>query len=123
MDKSHSILVVDDEVDILSILKDLLEYRGFNVVTSNDSEEALELAQQQDFCVILADLKMPGMDGIQMAEKLRENQSTSKIIIMSGYGIQVKQSLDKIGIHHYIIKPINFDQLFEKINSICGMHS
>ena len=119
MSESRSILVVDDEVDILSILKDLLEFRGFFVVTASNSEEALELAKQHDFCVILADLKMPGMDGIQMAEKLRENQSASKIIIMSGYGIQVKQSLEKIGIQHYIIKPINFDHLFEKINSIC----
>jgi DNA-binding NtrC family response regulator len=119
MNNSPSILIIDDEVDILCILKDLLEFRGYHVETSENAQEAIQLAKQNRYCVILADLKMPGMNGTQIAEKLKKIQPASQIIIMSGYGIQVKEALEKIGIQHYIVKPINFDQLFDKINDMC----
>jgi len=119
MNNLHSILIIDDEVDILCILKDLLEFRGYYVETSENALEAINLAKNNRYCAILADLKMPGMNGIQIAEKLQKIQPASRIIIMSGYGIQVKETLEKIGIQNYIVKPINFDQLFDKINDIC----
>ena len=119
MTNSPSILIIDDEVDILCILKDLLEFRGYHVETSENAQEAFSIAKQNKFCVILADLKMPGMNGTQIAEKLQTIQPASRIIIMSGYGIQVKETLEQIGIQNYIVKPINFDQLFDKIEDLC----
>ena len=113
-----SILIVDDEVEILSMLKDLFESRGYEVIISENGETAIEYASKKQFSAILADLKMPGIDGIQLVEQLKRFQHVKKIVVMSGYGSQVQESLEDIGVKNYIIKPIDFDYLLSKINSI-----
>lgn len=113
-----SILIVDDEVEILSLLKDLFESRGFKAVITESGEKAIELCSKKCFSAILADLKMPGIDGIQLVENLKRFQNVNKIIVMSGYGSQVQASIEDIGVKNYIIKPIDFDYLLSKVNAI-----
>jgi two-component system, response regulator, stage 0 sporulation protein F len=113
-----SLLIVDDEVEILLLLKDLFESRGYEVVISENGEAAIEYASKKRFSAILVDLKMPGIDGIQLVEQLKRFHHVRKIVVMSGYGSQVQDSLEEIGVKNYIIKPIDFDFLLSKINSI-----
>jgi len=113
-----TVLVIDDEVEILTLLKELLERRGYRVMTAERGKEALRIAEHHYFAIILTDLKMPGMDGFKMVEKLRQLQPAAKLIVMSGYGQQVEPTLTEIGVENYIIKPIEFDVLLKKFKEL-----
>lgn len=114
--KPPSILIVDDEKEVLSLLKELLETRGFQVSTTNNGETALQIIKESNFSCILADLKMPGFEGVEFIRELKKIESPAKIIVMSGYGAQVEKDLQNLGVSEYIVKPIDFDDLFKKIS-------
>ncbi len=99
---SPSILIIDDEIEILSLFKTLFESRGFRVVVTDKGDKALKFTSELKFSFILADLKMPGIDGIQLIKQLRERQPEAKMLVMTGYGKQVQQDLEKIGITELI---------------------
>ena len=103
------ILVVDDESDICEILQYNLETEGFEVVTANSAEEALELPLQE-FCLILLDVMMGEMSGFQMALRLKNNSSTAHIPIIFITALDGEDNLVKglnIGADDYISKPLS----------------
>ena len=116
--KPIEILVVEDEPEILSLLQELFERRGYKVTACNSGNSALQLAQKKQFSVILTDLIMPGIDGFKLIESLKELIPISRLIVMSGAGIQVLQDLTKLGVENYIVKPIDFDNLIKTIKCI-----
>ena len=116
--ESPTVLVVDDETEILSILKELLQKRGYQVDVANRGDKALALAKQKQYSVILADLKMPSFDGFKLVEALQEYKPKANIIVMTGYGQQVFPKLERLGIRNYIVKPIDFDSLLVTINGL-----
>ncbi len=118
LENSPSILIIDDEVEILSLFKTLFESRDFRVVITDKGDEAIKIAGRQKFSFVLADLKMPGIDGIQLIKLIQEQQPEAKIMVMTGYGRQVQQELEKIGITEFIVKPIDFDVFFDKIQKM-----
>lgn len=118
LENSPSILIIDDEVEILSLFKTLFESRDFRVVITDKGDEAIKIAGRQNFSFVLADLKMPGIDGIQLIKLIQEQQPEAKIMVMTGYGRQVQQELEKIGITEFIVKPIDFDVFFDKIQKM-----
>ena len=115
--RPSSILIVDDETEILSLLKELLEPRGFEISTANSGKAALKMTEEANFSCILADLKMQGFEGVEFIRELKKIESPAKIIVMSGYGAQVIEDLHNLGVSDYIIKPIDFDDLFNKLSS------
>ena len=82
---SERILVVDDEIAIVNLCKEVLSANGYRVVTATNAIEALEVLKQQSVDVLLSDVIMPGMDGYQLAAKTRELYSNIKILLISGY--------------------------------------
>ncbi len=116
--ESLSILIIDDEVEILSLFKTLFESRNFRVVVADQGDSAIKIARQENFSFVLADLKMPGIDGIQLIKLIQKHQPEAKIMVMTGYGKQVQQELEKIGIKDYIVKPIDFDNFFDKLKKM-----
>ena len=118
LENSPSILIIDDEVEILSLFKTLFESRDFRVVITDKGDEAIKIAGRQKFSFVLADLKMPGIDGIQLIKLIQEQQPEAKIMVMTGYGRQVQQELEKIGITEFIVKPIDFDVFFDKLKKM-----
>ena len=116
--ESPSILIIDDEVEILSLFKTLFESRDFRVVVANTGDKAIKITGQEKFTFVLADLKMPGIDGIQLIKLIQKHQPEAKIMVMTGYGKQVQQELEKIGIKDYIVKPIDFDNFFDKLKKM-----
>jgi CheY-like chemotaxis protein len=81
----HPILIVDDELPILAMLRDVLVDEGFTVVTANNGPAALYLLQQTTVSLVLTDFMMPNLDGIQLAELLRGDPRTADVplILMS----------------------------------------
>jgi DNA-binding response OmpR family regulator len=114
------ILVVDDEPDICEILQYNLETEGYEVVTANSAEEALEL-HLQEFALILLDVMMGEMSGFQMARKMKDNSSMAQIPIIFITALEGEDNLVKglnIGADDYIEKPYDIDILLAKIRGI-----
>lgn len=79
------VLIVDDEESVRSLLRELLQDEGFRVVTAGTAEEALFLLGAQSFDVILTDIMMPGLSGIEMLRQVREFGLSGEVIVMTGH--------------------------------------
>lgn len=99
------ILVVDDEEPIRLTMGDLLRRRGYEVTTADNGEAALALIHQRPFDMLLLDLKMPGLSGIDVAKRARELQPEAAIIILTGHG-SLDSAIDgiHIGVFDYMLK-------------------
>lgn len=111
--KSLSVLVVDDDPANVRTLTDILEYRDFFVVGANSGLEALELINARSFACVITDVKMPGMDGVQLLEEIREISPATKVVLMTAYtAIDKLQKAKALGVYATLIKPINLDDVF-----------
>jgi CheY-like chemotaxis protein len=85
MSKEKRILLVDDEPDFIQLMKFWLESKGYSVVTAGDGENAVDLAKKEELDIILIDLRMPKMDGVEAIKKIREFDKNIPIIVISAY--------------------------------------
>ena len=106
------ILVIDDERSIRNTLKDILEFEKYQVELAEDGFKALELLQTKDFDVILCDIKMPGMDGIEVLQKVEELKPDTPVVMISGHGnIDTAVESIKKGAFDFIEKPLDLNRL------------
>ena len=100
------ILAVDDDEVILDYIQEILEEKGHKVFTHANSTEGLAHAEEREFDLILLDLKMPGLDGMQVLARLNEMGSLAPVIILTGYGSREKvQESMRRGAFDFIEKP------------------
>jgi PAS domain S-box-containing protein len=114
--KKDKILIVDDEADIALILKLQLEDAGYGTVRAQDGFEALNCLGREDFSLVLLDIKMPRMDGIQVLEKLQETSPETAVVMMTAHGSEniAVESMKK-GALDYIAKPFSTEDLLKKV--------
>jgi len=106
------ILVIDDERSIRNTLKDILEFEKYQVELAEDGFKALELLKNSDFDVILCDIKMPGMDGIEVLQKVEELKPDTPVVMISGHGnIDTAVESIKKGAFDFIEKPLDLNRL------------
>lgn len=106
------ILIVDDERSIRNAMKDILEYEGHELFLAENAEQALQMVGEQNFEAIFCDIKMPGMDGIELLEKLGELQIEAPIIMISGHGnIDTAVECIKKGAYDFIEKPLDLNRI------------
>lgn len=106
------VLIIDDERSIRNTLKDILEFEGHEVSLAADGKEGLELAAANNFDVIFCDIKMPGMDGVEVLEKMIENGVESSIVMISGHGtIDTAVECIKKGAFDFIQKPLDLNRV------------
>jgi PAS domain S-box-containing protein len=114
--KNDKILIVDDEADIALILKLQLEDAGFATIRAKDGFEALKLLGQEDFSLVLLDIKMPRMDGIQVLEKIQDSRPDLAVIMMTAHGSEdIAVETMKKGALDYIAKPFSTEDLLKKV--------
>jgi CheY-like chemotaxis protein len=111
---ARRILVVDDNPDHLALLAELLRGRGYDVIEANDASEALRLVSDRkpDACVI--DIGLPGMNGYELARRLREIPATRecRLIAVTGYGTKSdKEAFEEAGFDHFFPKPTDIEEL------------
>jgi len=108
----HSILIVDDEKIEAGILGEILTHEGFDVTTLTDPGQAVTLAQQQSFDLIVTDLMMPKIDGIELLQRLRKIHPDLLVIIMTAYGtIETAVKAMRQGAFDYVTKPFSKEEL------------
>jgi len=110
------VMLVDDEQDFLQTLTQRLELRGMNVTPVSDGLHAVDAAKNESFDVIILDLSMPGMDGLETLKKIKQDDPDAEIIILTGHG-SVKSGVDAIkqGAEDFLEKPVKMEKLLEKI--------
>jgi len=110
------ILLVDDEVVFTDNMSKLLENRGYRVKAVNNGESAVSALEEEDFDVVVLDLKMPGMDGIATLKELKKVGASTETLILTGHGsIDTALEAVKLGAYDYLTKPCEIDELVEKI--------
>ena len=121
MNLSKSILVVDDEEGALNLLSRFLKLNRFPVKTAKNGKEALESIQAEQPKLVILDVKMPEMNGIETLKWIRENYPDINVIMLSAAGQQeiVEESLN-LGAKGFITKPMDLKLLLSKINNIFG---
>jgi two-component system response regulator HydG len=109
---SRSILVVDDDPSILDMTEDLLTEAGFEVTKCETGEKALALADGRDWDVVLSDLQMPGMDGLDLLAALRERRPDTPVVLMTAFGtIQTAVAAIRGGALDFVTKPFQAEEL------------
>ncbi len=112
------ILVIDDESSIRNTLKEILEYEKYEVAVAEDGIEALELLRPGAFNVILCDVKMPKMDGIELLEKIRAVDPDVAVVMISGHGtIDTAVEAIKKGAFDFISKPLDLNRILITIRN------
>ncbi len=122
------LLIVDDEVEICDFLKSFFEERNFEVKTASSGQGALTVAEQFKPNVMLLDIKMPGMDGIQVLAQVKKKYPRTKVIMVTALETRDKiEECLRLGADNYITKPLSLEYLEndvrEKIESLSGSSS
>lgn len=112
------ILVADDERAIRNSLKGILTDEGHDVSIAENGISAVEMAEAEHYDVILCDLKMPGMEGTEVLDKLKQDGFDSVLVMISGHGdIDIAVECIKKGAFDFIQKPIDLDRLLRTIKN------
>jgi DNA-binding NtrC family response regulator len=106
------ILVVDDEVEMTAVLRNYLTREDYEVATASSAEEALQYLEESDFDVVLTDLRMGGMDGLELVRLVRRNRPDTQIILMTAFGgIEIAIEAIKGGAFHFVAKPVRLPEV------------
>ena len=119
--KKRKILLVEDETIVREALRDWLVEDGYDVEVAENGEEALEKIKEEEFGVIVLDLKLPGIDGLQVFEEAKEIKPETKGVIITAY--PSKETLEKakrLGLLDYLAKPFKAEDLEKIINKTLG---
>lgn len=112
------VLIIDDERSIRTALRDILEIENFTVEDAEDGKSGLEMMGKQKFDLVLCDIKMPRMDGIEVLEKILEREDDIPVIMISGHG-NVETAVDalKKGAYDFIEKPLDLNRILVSVRN------
>ncbi len=110
------ILVVDDEVEFADAFGERLSLRGFTAHIANSGEQALRIIDQGIVKVMVLDLKMPGMDGLEVLRRVKKSHPEVEVIILSGHGSEMDESYVRtLGAFEYFRKPADIGDILEAV--------
>ncbi|MGD8867094.1 MAG: response regulator [Gemmatimonadales bacterium] len=106
------VLIVDDEAELVSALEERLNLRGFAASGVTTGAEALSLLAETPFDVVLLDLKMPGLGGLEVIRRIKEERPDLKVILLTGWGSEEDAKKGKeLGAFDYLMKPVKISDL------------
>ncbi|MCG6922810.1 MAG: sigma-54 dependent transcriptional regulator [Acidobacteria bacterium] len=112
MSAKGRIVVIDDEINAAAALETLLKEDGYEVARAHDARTGLQLLEQTEPDIVLTDLRMPGMDGLELLAKIKEIRPETMVILMTAYGtVKTAVKAMKLGAEDYLPKPIDVDEL------------
>ena len=115
----HSILVVDDDLGTCQTLSDILEAKGYQVDTAADGFQAIEKVKQSSFDVIIIDIIMPGLNGVETYKVIKEVNPKVKAIMITAYAVEdlISQAY-KEGAYQVMSKPLEIERLLQSIKNL-----
>ncbi len=119
-----NILVIDDEELIIRSLTKLLQNKGFNVLVAKRGQDALIMAEEEEFGLIIADIRMPGMNGVEIVKAILEKREESKrhktpVVFITGYAdAEIEGKAKKLHPVAYIYKPFDISDIIELIKKV-----
>jgi len=110
------VLLVDDEEEFVSALAERLDIRGIDTRVATDGEQALELIESQLFDVIVLDVIMPGISGLEVLQRIKAKKIPSAVILLTGHG-STREGVEgmRMGAFDYLMKPLDIDELIGKM--------
>ena len=111
------LLFADDEESIRLLYKEEFEEKGYEVILASNGQEALEKFAEQNPDLLVIDIKMPGMDGIEVLKKIREQSRQVPVILCTAYG-EYRHNLETWASDDYIVKSANLAGLIKKIETL-----
>ena len=119
----QSVLIVDDEKNYPLILSAVLEEEGIEPLTANSGQEALDILEHSDIDLVLTDMKMPSMDGIELLERIKGKNPDLPVIMMTAYGTVEKavEAMQK-GAYNYILKPFDNESLLVYVKKAISIY-
>ncbi|HKK20637.1 MAG TPA: response regulator, partial [candidate division Zixibacteria bacterium] len=116
------ILAVDDQAIILDLLSAMCQTSGYSVTTADTAQQGLELALGEPFDIVLTDLAMPGMSGLEMAREIKKRKPDIPIVLITGWEVNLSPAqLEAAGITNVLYKPFRIEQLTDIIASIASI--
>ena len=113
-EKRIKLLIVDDDEKFLKTIAERLGLKDFDVTTASEGNQALQSAKKGKFDVAILDLKMPGMDGMEVLQSLKKKHKFLEVIMLTGFAsIDSAVEATKLGAFGYLEKPYNFEKLLE----------
>ena len=115
MDK-YRVLIVDDEEELVTTIAERLQIRGIQAQTATDGENALQMIEADPPQVVVLDVMMPGMGGIEVLQRMKAQNLKIPVILLTGYG-STEQGMEgmKLGAFDYLMKPCDLNNLISKI--------
>ncbi|MFZ4453015.1 response regulator [Salibacterium aidingense] len=113
------ILIVDDQYGIRVLLQEILQKDGHEILQASNGVQALDLLEEEDPDLLLLDMKIPGMDGVEILQQRSERQLApdTRVILMTAYGeLSMMKEAENLGAASYISKPFDIDQVREEIH-------
>ena len=111
-EKHHKLLVVDDDLEMCALLSDVLNAEGYSVLTISESLEASKILKREEFDVIVTDLKLKGLKGLDLLEEAKRVAPLTPVIIITAFGtIESAIQAMKMGAYDYITKPFQLDEM------------
>ena len=112
------ILIVDDEEDFVDALAERLSIREYNVATSYTGQDALEKIKQHNYDIVILDVKMPGVSGIDVLKEIKSIKPLTEVVMLTG-NATVETAIEgmKLGAYDYLMKPCETEDLTDKINN------
>ena len=109
---ARRVLIVDDDHDMCETLADGLKPRAFDVAWRTSGEEALLALNEEDFSVVVTDLQMPGMSGLELCERIVNNNPEAVVVVITAFGtLDTAISAIRAGAYDFLTKPFEFEHL------------
>ena len=119
MDDKASILIVDDDEGMCETLSDIMEDRAYRPVVAFNGYEAVEKVREAPFDVILMDIKMPGMNGVETLKEIKKTRPDAVVVMMTAYAVEdlIKEALRE-GAYGVLYKPLDMDRMISLIEGV-----
>ncbi len=117
------ILVVDDDPVVAKSINRVLTAKGFAVINAQNGEEALQKLKNETYDVVFTDIKMPGLSGIEVAERIKASQPWLPVVIVTGYGSRENQArADAVGVSDFLHKPLSPEMIERSASKALEAH-
>ncbi|NCD24706.1 MAG: response regulator [Deltaproteobacteria bacterium] len=115
--KDWNVLLVDDEVDFITTLAERLELRGIDARVTHDGQSALKAVAENEPRIMVLDMMMPGMKGIEVLQRVREEHPAVQVILLTGQG-KTRDGIEGMrhGAFAYLMKPLDLEELIQTMN-------